>query len=58
MGQAGPADPAAAEHLVAVVEHRRLARRHHTRRRVENQLTLPGVRAEVEPRRSLLYGQH
>ncbi len=27
MGQAGPADPAAAEHPIAVIEHRRLARR-------------------------------
>ena len=43
MGQAGPADPAAAEHPVAVVEHRRLARRDRTRRRVENELSLPGV---------------
>ena len=51
MGQAGPADPAAAEHSVAVVEHRGLARRHRTRRRVENELGLPDLRAEMEARR-------
>ena len=51
MGQAGPADPAAAEHSVAVIEHRRLARRNRTRRRVENEFSLPGVRAEIELRR-------
>ena len=43
MGQARwpPADPAAAEHPAAVVEHRRLTRCHGTRRRVENELGLP-----------------
>ena len=42
MGQAGPADPAAAEHPVAVIEHRGLARRHRARRRVENELGFTG----------------
>src|SRR5271170_1516215 len=51
MGQAGPAYPAAAKHPVAVVEHRRLARRHCTRRCVENELSLSSVRARVECRR-------
>src|SRR5580700_1985536 len=49
MGQAGPAYPPAAEHPVAVVEHRRLARRDRTGRRVEDELGLPGARAGAEP---------
>src|SRR5215469_3998355 len=53
MGQAsgGPADPAAAKHPFAGVEHRGLARRHRAGRRVENELGVALLRTGIEPPR-------